>query len=274
QGHGVGWDSAYKMWEALSTSTAAATGLLEDLEDTVLLIPGIGNDIVSDITTNIIRGPLIRYTQSQCEFYEIPMRSGVPSGALWNTGGRWEQRLVDLPTASGSRILFVPKIVVRRKLTFDVRDYWANYIVPYLRGIELDARSNLVQVLKSGRLRVTARELGTKYGVDKASIVRITRQHPNLLVDYRQAKRAAPLPPLEHEDLQADATPVAEDVAGLHSRMRGTPVGSQAAHDYHVRIQDLLTALFYPALSFGHREREIHDGRKRIDIVFTNTADG
>ena len=80
QGRGVDVGIAYKMWEALSGSTAATTGLLEDLEDTGLLIPGIGDDIVSNIVTNVIRGPFIRYTQGVCEFYGIPMQAKVPSG--------------------------------------------------------------------------------------------------------------------------------------------------------------------------------------------------
>ncbi len=45
----------------MSRSEAAKSGLLEDLEDTVLMIEGISVDIVSDMATNIVRGPLIRY---------------------------------------------------------------------------------------------------------------------------------------------------------------------------------------------------------------------
>jgi hypothetical protein len=58
RGRALGPESARRVWEALSKSQAAQTGLLTHLEDTILLVPGIGPDIVSDIGTNLIRLPL------------------------------------------------------------------------------------------------------------------------------------------------------------------------------------------------------------------------
>lgn len=83
QGRGVGGALAQDVWEALSQSEAIASGLLEDLEDTVLLVEGIGPDIVSDMATNIIREPLIRYTQAVANYYGIPLVEDVGSGPLW-----------------------------------------------------------------------------------------------------------------------------------------------------------------------------------------------
>jgi len=78
-GRGMGKGLAEDMWAALSNSGAAATGLLQDLEDTVLFIDGIGHDRVSDITTNIVRGPLIEFTQDVAHFYSIPLAKDVAS---------------------------------------------------------------------------------------------------------------------------------------------------------------------------------------------------
>jgi hypothetical protein len=57
RGRGLGSGSARDVWHALTESAAAKSGLLTDLEDTVLMIEGISVDIVSDVVTNIIRGP-------------------------------------------------------------------------------------------------------------------------------------------------------------------------------------------------------------------------
>lgn len=78
-GRGIGGKQAFDLYYQLSKSQAAKTGKMADLSDCELLIPGIGFDKVSDITTNIIRKKLIEYTQEQRKLYNIPMRV-VPSG--------------------------------------------------------------------------------------------------------------------------------------------------------------------------------------------------
>ena len=121
QGRALGQKSARNVWKALSESEAVKTGLLEDLEDTILMVPGISSDIISDITTNLIRGPLIQYTQEMANHYGIPLQTGVNSGPLWDSGNkRWHSELVSLPMTKWGRLLLVPKAIVRLKLDYDV----------------------------------------------------------------------------------------------------------------------------------------------------------
>lgn len=77
RGHAIGSGFANEIAKALEDSEAVASGLLRDLEDTVLMLPGIDADIISDITTNVIREPLIRFTQSVATKYGIPLQEGV-----------------------------------------------------------------------------------------------------------------------------------------------------------------------------------------------------
>jgi len=71
QGRGFGSQHASEVWEALTRSRAAQTGLLQDLEDTCLLIKGSGPDMISDAVCNILRGPLIKYTDKRGRRYLI-----------------------------------------------------------------------------------------------------------------------------------------------------------------------------------------------------------
>jgi hypothetical protein len=50
-------------------------------------------------------------------------------------------------------------------------------------------------------------------------------------------------------------------------------LGVKKAGEYHTLILGAFTALFFPDLILPHKEWEINNGRKRIDIVFTNRAD-
>ncbi len=82
-GKGIGEDNADDVFESILNSDAIKSGLADDLEDTAIFIEGIGKDKVSDMTTNIIRSNLIKYTQEQCNLHNISMTSGIASGLFW-----------------------------------------------------------------------------------------------------------------------------------------------------------------------------------------------
>ncbi len=273
RGRALGWESARDVWEALSRSQAVRSGLLEDLEDTILMVEGIAADIVSDIATNIIREPLIRYTHEACETYNIPLTPDVNSGPLWAPNShQWHSAFVPLPIADGNKLLFVPKVIVRRRMDYDADEYYRNYLLEYLREYELSANSELVQLLKKGGRRVTKKALEEKYGRGKGTIVRETLKHPEVLDHYRADKRRIIRPPLEHGELAEEENTPPPDWAGLLRAVLDVPRGRNDADRFHSAAEQLLAALFYPSLINPQSEFPIHEGRKRIDITFTNVA--
>lgn len=271
QGRALGPGSAHAVWDALRTSEAAKSGMLEDLEDSILMVPGISDDIVSDITTNLIRGPLIEYTQQVCDQLGIPMTEGVASGPLWNPiSHEWQSQFVALPTTPFGKILLVPKVIVRARMTYDVSEYYQHYLLTHLQQLELSANTELVQLLKNGTRRVTKKSLMEKYGTGKGTVVRVTREHPEILERYRSAKAGNARPPLTHEQLSEELVAEAVNWDDLLGDVLECEPGAEDANKYHKRVASLLRALFYPALADMRVEREIHEGRKRIDISFAN----
>lgn len=273
RGRALGWESARDVWEALSRSQAVRSGLLEDLEDTILMVEGIAADIVSDIATNIIREPLIRYTQEVCVTYNIPLTPGVDSGPLWSPDrSEWQSEFVSLPVANGNKLLLVPKALVRRRMDYDADEYYRHYLLEYLQEQELSANTELVQLLKNGGRRVTKKALEEKYGRGKATIVRETLRHPEILDRYRADKRRVIRPPLEHGELAEEENTQPPDWAALLQAVREVPRGRDDADRFHSAVEKLLAALCYPSLVNPQSEFPIHEGRKRIDITLTNVA--
>jgi hypothetical protein len=273
RGRALGHVSARDVWESLRRSEAVQSGLLEDLEDTILMVEGIAFDIVSDITTNIIRQPLIHYTQIACEEVGIPLRTNVDSGPLWDIQRKeWFNEFSNLPVTNHGKLLLVPKIIVRRKMTYDADEYYRDFLLPFLQEYEMNAGSALVQVLKNGRPRVTKKSVMEKYGRGKSTIVRETRNHPEVLRQYRIAKRSRRIPAMSLADLSETIGAPEPDLLSLLTNLERIPSGNETADEYHRAVEALLTALFYPPLVNPEHEFPLHEGRKRVDIVFTNSA--
>ncbi|MFC2033875.1 hypothetical protein ACFLTT_00525 [Chloroflexota bacterium] len=272
QGRALGPSSAIDVADSLASSIAVRTGLLEDLEDTILMVPGIGPDIISDVTTNIIRSPLISYTVSMCKYYGIPLHE-VPSGPIWNPETKdWSTRMVQQPIAEGRRLLLVPKAIVRIRTDYNPEEYYRQYLLNHLLDYELSANTELVKLLKNGERRVYIKDLRQKYGEGKNASVNITREHPEILTRYREDKSQTVKATLDHFELALITGAQLPNWAELLNDVQNTPVGTESATDYQKRIEKLLSALFSPDLAYPELEQKIHDGRKRIDITYTNVS--
>lgn len=272
EGHAFGSKTAGSVWAALSESNASVTGLLEDLEDTCLLIEGIGADMISDAVSNILRGPLIAYTQSMCEYYDIPMEEGVASGPMWDPLKKgWESKFLKLPVASGyGKVILVPKLLVRQSLSYKVSDYYRHYLLPEMQQAELKSGGSLIEVLKNGTRRVTKKALMKKYGFDKPSIIQSSIKHPDALSDYRIAQKDKKNLPLSNEVIAEIEGAVPTDWSALKKELLAVPTGKAHADNYEKVIEKIFTSLFYPSLCHPTKQKRIHDGRKRIDITYTN----
>ncbi|TGN68272.1 hypothetical protein E4L95_01940 [Paracoccus liaowanqingii] len=276
-GRGLGPKKARHIWQSLRQSKAVKTGLLSDLEDTVLLVGGISVDILSDIVTNIIRGPLITFTQEVCEDLGIPVEEGVASGPIWNpTTKDWDEEFVNLPVADGDKLILVPKSIVRIDADYNVGKYYRSYVLEAMKRDELSRNSELVHTIKSGKKKgqrdVYKTELEKKYGSQqKAVSIKYTDEHPDVLLKYK-AEHSAPTPALSHRQIaEAQGLPMPNWDQLLKAVLKCEP-GRKAAYEYEDAITNLLTAVFYPVLVEPEKQSPLHGGLKRVDLRFTNYA--
>lgn len=272
KGSGFGPKYAERMWDALSSSKAGKTGLLKDLEDACLFIDGVGPDRISDATCNIIRGPLIRYTQDMCAYYGIPMQPNTNSGPVWNAQDeRWEDGLVQLPVTPFGTLLLVPKIIVRHRLVYDAQTYYSHYLLPEMQAYEKRINSGLVHTLKDGRKRVTKKDLKLHYGADKLAIAENTLKHPKILEKYR-SEIIRKSHPISHHQLAETERIAAPNFNQLLQTVISIAPGIENSTAYENAIEALLSAILFPSLVAPEKQYKIHEGRKRIDIKYVNAA--
>ncbi|MCT2401672.1 hypothetical protein [Novosphingobium mangrovi (ex Huang et al. 2023)] len=269
-GRGVGEYKALDLVNALLNSRAFETGLLADVSDAELFIPGVGPDTISDLVTNVIRGLLADYTLAECRLHEIPTSPTTSLGPSWNVVRRdWEAKTYQLPVFEGRPVLLVPWFSVRRRLSLNSQEFYNHYMISYLQSEYLDAGRALVETLKNGRQRVTKKSVKERHPFIKDDMAAFVRDHPEILERYKDLKGASG--PLDIEDIEPnfDENALAQV---LIDRLREIPTGGDSADTYHSLMVGICTFLFAPDLIAPVKEFEQHNGRKRIDIKFTNAS--
>jgi hypothetical protein len=271
QGAGIGDEQAQDLFEALRDSSAVQTGFINSLEESELMIEGISHDKISDLTTNIIRGELSVYTRDQCTLHDVATRS-VAMPPCFNTDTMdWEVRYLELPVYRERPILLVPKSIVRRTSAYQHQGYYQNVVLNFLKQQELDnPLSNLVRTLRGGRRKVYKRDLAKRYPRTKEFLYDFSRNHPETLREYREA-----LAQMEKQGSSKGVNQPSDRVIAqaLATALGAIQRGDAGATDYHKLMIGVSEFLFYPDLVHPKKEREIHQGRKRIDIYFENAAD-
>lgn len=207
-------------------------------------------------------------------YYGIPMSTNVGSGPVWNPESqKWEDSLIELPVTPYGTLLLVPKIVVRHRLVYDAQKYYTHYLLPEMQTYEKSINSGLVHMLKDGRERVTKKALRATYGADKLSIAEQTARHPDILEKYRREsiKTSRPISHNQLAEIEKIALPRFDQ---LLEKVVSLPVGREAASEYENVVEALLSALFFPSLTSPKKQHELHNGRKRVDIKYVNSAQG
>ncbi len=268
-GRGVGTENTDDIFDSLVQSRAVQTGLIEDIEDNMLFVDGFGKDKLSDMTTNIIRRHLIDYTINQCNLHNIPLQNGIPSGFYWNRATlQWEQDYCQGLVINNRKILLVPKGVVSFCKDYTPEKYYEKFVLTFQQNEHKSLNSALVQHRQNGNRYVTKKSLKAQNDYSKNFLAEFTRRNPQVLQDFKARTKTASLNNNDISDINL------QDVANhLIRRLGEIPPGNANATAYHRAITGILELLFYPYLISPVKEAEIHEGRKRIDIVFDNAAD-
>lgn len=272
QGRGMGPEDTNAIFKELLRSRAIHSGIMEDIEDFRIFVPNVDRDKVSDMTANIIKLQLLEYTKQQCELHNIPLLQTVPSGMYWDAKHkRWDNQYTERLVINNKPILLVPKRIVSFTDKYTTQEYKQHFVLNYLQNEHLSLGSSLVRKYKNGEKYVTKKSIEEiDPPIDKEYLARFTESHPEVFQDFKNktVSKIERIPGAVLEDLNAN-----EICNYLISKLRSVPSGTKNASNYHNLIIGILELLFYPNLSSPKKEKEIHEGRKRIDIVFNNSAE-
>ena len=259
KGSGMGRSLNRLVAETLAGSPALLERGVHHLEELQLLSTHIGPDRISDMTANILKEELARYTVEQCGLWDIPVSSGVPLPHVFDSESfRWRDLYVDLPLdpSTGRALLFVPRRMVRVLPWINYGEYANNEFRLFLRAAKETAPSRL--------------QGGRRGGPTKLEVVAITRRRLDVLDQYvarKEREQAAAEP-----DLGAEA-PVEPRAEALVRELAEIPPGRENASRYQRTTLAILNHLFEPELTGGRLEQATIHGTERRDIVFTNESD-
>jgi hypothetical protein len=268
RGRGVGLGDSENIYESLLNSKAIQTGLIQDIEDNILFIDNFGKDKLSDMATNIITRHLIEYTQNQCVLHNVELTPNIASGYFWDrTTLEWQITYTDMLVADGKKILLVPKGVVSFSKNYTPERYYNHFVLNFLQNDHIRMGGAFVQFKKDGTPFVTKKDLKEHNPQSKEFLRRFTRDHPEILDQFKEELGADSLSNLEITDFN-----IANVLHDMIENLRDLPSGHESASTYHNLVLGILEVIFYPHLIYPVKEREIHEGRKRIDITFDNAS--
>lgn len=277
QGKGMGPSDASKIFKSLKESPALQTGIMEDIEDFRIFVDNVDKDKMSDMTANIIKKQLIDYTHAQCTLWGIKLTPSVPSGFYWDRfSNAWENNYTEMLIVNERKIILVPKRLVSFSTEYTPQKYMQHFVLNFLQNEELRLNGPLVQRRKNKNRTpyVTKRsileQLKIKNTLDKKWLSDFTAKYPNVFKDFRKQTQLK-ISPVSNKEISNES--INTICSFLIDQLKKIPQGSKNATKYHHIIVGILELLFYPYLCNPVIEHEIHEGRKRIDIVFDNCAE-
>lgn len=272
RGRGIGQSGTLDIFEQLKNSKAIEYGFLENIEDLRIFIENIDRDKLSDLITNVIRIELLNYTIEQCNLNNIPLTKNVPSGYYWNKEShKWENMFIDRLVVNNQPILLVPKSIISFCDTYTPAKYRQHFILNFLQKENIENETSLVKIRKTTKEKfVTKKSIIKKEPImDKKYILDFTIKHPEIFSDFKNKSKKTNymkgelLNEINYEDV----------CKHMIESLRKIPTGTECASNYHNLMLGIYEFLSYPDLSNPRKEEKIHDGRKRIDIIFSNIAE-
>jgi hypothetical protein len=190
KGKAVGGPKAESIFDSLRNNRfakAGSTTITNEAHNILLLVKGIGQDIMSDVIVNVCRDVFADFTRDECTRLGIKLNKSQIDFYDDKTA-TWTQREAMLPFYLRDLIL-LPKISVSNKRSYSNLYNWfiaRNYIAAEIINGRMPVSSfkKFVNTLKSGEQRAIVKEIYKQYKKPKDSLTDFVLKYQDSLEEF------------------------------------------------------------------------------------------
>ncbi|MGV0827838.1 hypothetical protein ACTS9C_02945 [Empedobacter brevis] len=189
KGKAVAKEKAVQIFDALRRNKSSKQGLhtTNEAHNVLLLVEGIGQDIMSDITLNVCRDLFSEFTETQIKKYKIVGKKTFKIEYYNDKTEKWENKDYDLPIYNNKNIILIPKEIVAGKRGYSTRFNWfvaSNYISADLMKKPIKKTDKLFRELKDGTKKAIIKEIYKAYKKPKDELIKFVIQYPGSLDEF------------------------------------------------------------------------------------------
>lgn len=165
-------------------------GIFKYLEECQLLCNELRYDRISDITINIVKLPLIQFTQAQCSKHGIKIRKTKSTISYFCVKtDSWKKDHFELPHIDNSEnfIILIPKTFIPKIPTYNPMYFYNNTAQEHFKKQAIIKNDSCISMDRKGNIQVLSKDLkiSENYKPTKVNIKRGIMENPKLLIKFR-----------------------------------------------------------------------------------------
>lgn len=189
KGKAIAKEKAETIYDSLRRNKLSKQGIsiTNEAHNILLLVEGIGQDLMSDTISNVCRNIFAEFTQEQCGKFKI--QTFKTKVNYYNSAtGKWDNKEFNLPQFKGKKLILVPKFIVSGGRAYSTRyNYFisSNFISKDIMSSKVKIKNDkMVSVLKDGTKKTIIKEIYKVYGKPKSGLVDFVLQYTGSLEDF------------------------------------------------------------------------------------------
>ncbi|NUY80476.1 hypothetical protein HUK80_06175 [Flavobacterium sp. MAH-1] len=209
KGKAMAKERSKSVFDSLRRNRFAQQGLsiTNEAHNVLLLVEGIGQDIMSDVISNVCRNVFAQFTEEQCIKHSIQTYPTQIEYYNDNTG-QWATTTYNLPEYKGKRIILIPNEIVAGHRMYSTYYNWfvsSNYIAVDLMKkskTDDDANDKTMRLLKDGSKKAVIKEIYRVYRKPKHDLIDFVLKYRGSLDEFLvYAKEHYPALDLDNLDI-------------------------------------------------------------------------